>query len=298
MNKKIDRRTSGLDGKVAIITGSNRGIGKAIALELGRQGVAIVLNGRNSRRLRLIQREMATKGFIAESFRADVRNPRECRELIEFAVKSFGRIDFVINNAAAFSRGSVEKMAPSNFSCLMETNYCAPAYLCKYAIPHLRKTEGTLIFVNSVSGFYGFPYNVAYAASKMAQAALAQALEIELFDDKIHVGILYVGYTENEEEKTILDEDGSLVYLPQRSNVKLASRESVAKVVSNMILRRKRKKTLSFLGHFAEISSRYFPRFARRFLIWKRDAIRQHYTLTGGSRVTSLRSSKVPGSLV
>jgi len=119
----------------------------------------------------------------------------------------------------------------------------------------------------------------------MAQTALAQALEIELLDDEIHVGILYVGFTENDPDKVILDVDGSRVYLPQRSNVELATRESVAREVRLMLEKRTRKRTLSFLGHFAEITSRYFPGFARRFLIWRRDAVKLHYTLTGGSKV-------------
>ena len=157
MTKKTSSGSNKLDGKIAIITGSNRGIGKAIALELGSQGVRIVLNGRNRRRLESIRKEMLGNGFVASTFRADVRNPDECRELIAFTQHCFGQIDFVINNAAAFSRGSIEEMAPSNLLCLMETNFCAAAYISKYAIPHLRKTRGSLIFINSVGGFLVFP---------------------------------------------------------------------------------------------------------------------------------------------
>ena len=93
-------------------------------------------------------------------------------------------MDLLVNNAAVSSRGSVELMAEKNFKILAETNFMGSAYLGKHAIPHLKKTKGHIIFINSAGGFRGMPYNSAYTASKMAQAGLADALRIELSDYK------------------------------------------------------------------------------------------------------------------
>ena len=85
----------------------------------------------------------------------------------------------MINNAGESSRGTVEKMAISNVKTLIETNYVGAAYLSKYAVPHLKKSKGHIIFINSIGGLRGMPYNSAYTASKSAQAALAEALRID-----------------------------------------------------------------------------------------------------------------------
>ena len=224
-----------LKGKVAIVTGSSQGIGKAIAAELAQKGIKVMLNGRNKERLEATRTELTKNGYNVSSIAADIRDVVQCQTLITATLKHFGKIDVLINNAGDSSRGTVEKMNTSNFKSLMETNYNGGAYMSKYAVPHLKKTKGHIIFINSVGGFRGMPYNSAYTASKMAQAALAEALRIELYDAGIHVGLMYVGFTENDPKKSILDVDGSRIYLPKRNNMRLAKPQSVAKSVLRII---------------------------------------------------------------
>jgi short-subunit dehydrogenase len=97
-------------------------------------------------------------------------------------------------------------------------------------VQYLKKTKGHIIFINSVGGPRGMPYNSAYTPSKMAQTGLAEALRIELHDYGIHVCLAYLGFTENYPKKIILDEDGTGIYLPKRDNVRLAKLHSVAKI--------------------------------------------------------------------
>ena len=157
--------------------------------------------------------------------------------------------------------------------------------MSKYAVPHLKKTKGHIIFINSVGGFRGMPYNSAYTASKMAQAALAEALRIELYDAGIHVGLMYVGFTENDPKKSILDVDGSRIYLPKRINMRLAKPQSVAKSVRRMIEKRNDKSTLTELGMFANFMIRYMPWLSNYILLHNREKIRKQFTEIGGEKV-------------
>ena len=97
-----------LFGKVAIITGSSRGIGKGIALALAKEGVAIVLNGRNQDRLDETQKLLFEETANVVSFCGDVSDEKAAKEMIEFAISSFGRIDILVNNVGVSNRGTIE----------------------------------------------------------------------------------------------------------------------------------------------------------------------------------------------
>ncbi len=129
--------------KVAIVTGSSRGIGKAIALELAQNGVSVVLNGRNQEELYDAEKEFSKNGYEVTAVAADISRPDQCKYLITETLKAYGKIDVLVNNAGESSRGTVENMAISNIKTLIETNYSGAAYLSKYAVPHLKKIRGT-----------------------------------------------------------------------------------------------------------------------------------------------------------
>ncbi len=274
-----------LKNKVAVVSGSSMGIGKAIALELLQQGAKVLLNGRDREKLKSTKKEFAGLGYEVPVVTADIRSPEQCYFLIAETLKSYGRLDILVNNAGLSSRGSVEEMADMNFKLLSETNYTGAAHLSKYAIPYIKETQGNIIFINSAGGFRGMPYNSAYSASKMAQAGLADALRIELSDYGIHVGIAFVGFTKNDPQKAILDVDGSLVYLPKRTNLRLATPESVAQSVRQMIVKRKNSITLTGLGLFANFSIRYLPWFSNWLLMLNRGKIKRNITMIGGEKV-------------
>ena len=275
--------------KVAIITGSSRGIGKAIAMELAQNGASVILNGRDQEELYETEKEFSRNGYHVTAVVADVSCPDHCKYLITETLKAYGKIDILVNNAGESSRGTVENMAISNIKTLIETNYSGAAYLSKYAVPYLKKSEGHIVFINSVGGFRGMPYNSAYTASKMAQAALAEALRIELYDYGIHIGLVYVGFTENNSKKTILDEDGTRIYLPKRDNVKLAKPQSVAKNVLRMIQKRTDRLTLTRLGLLADFMIHYFPKVSDWILLANRKKIKEQFTEIGGKKATDKR---------
>lgn len=273
------------EGKVAVVTGSSMGIGKAIALAFAQIGALVVLNGREKDKLYATEQEFLDMGFPVMAVPADIRFPMQCKYLIHKTIERYGRIDILVNNAGLSSRGSVEDMATKNIKLLIDTNYSGTAYLSKYTIPHLRKTRGHLIFINSVGGFRGMPYNSAYTASKAAQAALAEAMRIELHDSGIHVGVAYVGYTENDPHKKILDTDGHWIYLPKRNNLRLATRESVARKIIKMVRTRSSKIVLTPLGNFTAFMIRYLPNLSEWLLKINRERINREFTAIGGQKV-------------
>tara|TARA_R110000868_G_scaffold86347_7_gene242197 strand:+ start:7452 stop:8336 length:885 start_codon:yes stop_codon:yes gene_type:complete len=270
--------------KVAIVSGSSMGIGKAIAIELASKGVSVLLNGIEAEQLFKTETELRAKGFLVSAVVADIRDPKACKYLVDECIKAYGSLDILINNAGVSSRGSVEHMADGNFSILAETNFMGSAYLSKYAIAHLKATKGHIIFMNSAGGFRGMPYNSAYSSTKVAQAALADALRIELYDYGIHVGVTFVGFTENDPEKKVLDVDGSWVYLPKRKNIKLAKPQDVAKSIALMIVNRTANTTLTRLGLLANFTTRYLPSMSNWILRMKRAEIQKDFTLIGGEK--------------
>lgn len=274
-----------LQGKVALVSGSSMGIGKAIANELASKGAKVVLNGRGSEKLFRTESELRAKGLEVTAFAADIRRPEACKYLVGETIKTYGSLDILVNNAAVSSRGSVEEMADINIEILGETNYQGSAFLSKYAIPYLKKTQGHIIFINSVGGFRGMPFNSAYTASKLAQAGLADALRIELHDDGIHVGVAFVGFTENDPKKAILDVDGTWIYLPKRTNIRLAKPQAVAKSIRRMIVGRKNRITLTGLGLFTNFAIRYLPGLSNWLLLMNREKIKRQFTLIGGEKV-------------
>ncbi|WP_339628566.1 SDR family NAD(P)-dependent oxidoreductase [uncultured Maribacter sp.] len=274
-----------LKNKVVLVTGSSMGIGKAIAWELAKQGAEVMLNGRDDEKLIGTENELLANGCNVKAAIADIRKQDQCRFLIDMVIKKYGRLDILVNNAGVSSRGSIENSADRNFTILSETNFTGAAHLSKYAIPHLKKTKGHVIFINSIAGFRGMPFNSAYSASKMAQAALSEALRIELWDYGVHVGIAFVGFTQNDPNKKILDVDGSLVYLPKRTNMHLATQESVAQSIRKMIEKRTNRITLTGLGNLANFTIRYLPAFSSWLLWLYREKIKSQYTMIGGLKV-------------
>ncbi|MBT8194989.1 MAG: SDR family NAD(P)-dependent oxidoreductase [Bacteroidia bacterium] len=287
--------TQNLNGKVAVITGSSMGVGKAIAQELAACGVKVVLNGRDEQKLNQAAEEIRKAGGTVRICRADIREPNQCQQIINCAIKEYGQLDILVNNAAITSRGSVEEMAAENFKMLMDTNCIGSAYMCKCAIPELAKTKGQLIFISSAAGFRGFPYNSAYTISKLAQIGLADALRVEVYDQGIHVGIAYLSFIKNDPEKMILNVDGSWMYLPERTHVKRVTPKYVAGRVCRMIKKRQGHITISGLTKITSLVSRYMPWFANWYILKNRRKIEREYSHKVGAKVedTAIKSKMV-----
>jgi short-subunit dehydrogenase len=254
-------------GKVAVITGSSRGIGKAIALELAKHGASVVLNGRD--KSRLTETEAEIRQFYPDilSVCCDVSTNAGGKLLINEAMKAFGRIDILINNVGVSMRGNVSALNPDVFRATFESNYMSAVCPTIPALEQLRLTKGSLVFISSLAGIRGLPFISAYCSSKMALRALAESIRIEESDNGIHVGLVYVGITVNDEGKEAVAADGSKILLEPRSGSGVQSKESVADAVLKNILKRKFISVLTFVGKLNYFMQPIVPQIVERIII-------------------------------
>lgn len=248
-----------LSDKVAIITGSSQGIGKAIALALAQKGVKVVLNGRNSDKLAKAKLELYELGYEVLAVKADVGNYSECEYLIEQTLDSYGQIDVLINNAGIAMEGSIANTSPEVFEKVFHTNIIGVLFPTKAALPYLKESKGSVVFTGSIAGYMGLPNYSAYSASKMSLTALVQSLKIELAGTGVHVGINYVGFAENDADKTYFNAKGELKLMPVRKQFKRMSLSVVAEYFVSGIEKRTYKQTLSSIGIFTRFLHQYFP---------------------------------------
>ena len=121
-------------GKVAIVTGSSRGIGKGIAQELLGAGAKVIINGRNEERLRAAKAELKKTSDDVHYFFCDVTNTESAKKLIEFTIKTYGRLDILVNNVGVSSRGNVVDCEPEVFERVMSSNFMGSVIPTIYAL--------------------------------------------------------------------------------------------------------------------------------------------------------------------
>jgi short-subunit dehydrogenase len=254
------------DGKVAVITGSSRGIGKAIAMELAQKGAFIVLNGRDKLRLTQTREELLKITTDIITVCCDVSTTEGGQLLIDEAIRAFGKIDILVNNVGVSMRGKMADLNPEVFRTLFESNIYGTVNATIPAIPHLRKTKGSLVFISSLAGIRGLPFLSAYCSSKMALRAMAESLRIEERQHNLHIGLIYVGYTENDPGKESIAANGSKIALETRRGKGVQSKESVAKAVIRNIEKRKFITVLTTIGKLNAFLQARFPALVERII--------------------------------
>lgn len=181
-----------LDGKVALITGGGRGIGRAIALAFAREGASVAVSSRTETELRSTVEELTSLGAKARSFVADVSAPENT--LVEEVVAAFGRIDILVNNAAISDSRPLVDTSLEDWDRAMNTNLRSVFLLTKAAIGHMiRQKSGKVINVASGSGLRGLPNDAAYAASKAGVIAFTYSVAGEVFDSGVRVNVICPG---------------------------------------------------------------------------------------------------------
>lgn len=248
-----------VENKVVLITGSSKGIGKQTAQRLCEMGAKVMLNGRNEEKLKRTYQEFKDRGHDVDYRSADVTNEVECRQLIDHTVASFGQIDALINNGSATMEDYAEDLHPETFRQVLVSNSWGAALPTLMALPHLKESNGSVIFISSLAGFLGVPGASAYSMGKMSLTALAQSLRIELALTNVHVGVCHVSFTQNDEDKMVLDADGSMKKVAARPAFLQQSQQRVAQSIINMIRYRQRRKTLSGFGKTVGMLMRNFP---------------------------------------
>ncbi|MFO8064866.1 MAG: SDR family oxidoreductase [Spirochaetia bacterium] len=247
-------------GRIVVITGSSKGIGRESARAFARAGAHVILNGRDETRLAALREELIDEGLSADAYAGDVTVAEEAQGLIEYAASVSGGIDVLVNNAGLSMRGSFEETSPEVIESVTRVNVLGAALPTRYALPYLRKSRGSVVFVSSLAGVRGFPGVAVYSSAKMALTALSQSLRAELTGSGVHVGLIWVSFTENDPDKQIYSAAGEPMHV-QRSWK--TSQAEVAAALLRLVARRKDELAMTLQGKLFVLLSRLCPRLVR-----------------------------------
>lgn len=251
---------------MVIITGSSKGIGRSLAIEIGKRGGKVVINARNKDLLDIACASMKDQDFDVSACEGDISQYDDCVEIIEHTLKVYGKLDILVNNAGINAIASLEEIRPDVFKKVMDVNFLGSVYMTQAALPYIRQAKGSILFVGSVAGVHGIGNNAAYCSSKMALTALVESLLMELHQSGVHIGLAYVGFAENSPEKTFLDKDGLVIPEPRRTRIKPEPVEKVAFQLMRMIERREFKSSFTLLGKITAIMNRISPFIVHRII--------------------------------
>jgi len=183
-----------LDGKVAIVTGGSRGIGRAIAIALAGEGATISLAARSRETLREVAELVRRAGGQAEAVVTELADEESIRNLVRVTQERFGRLDILINNAGVTHSAKFDETQTEDLDRCWTINARAPFILCREALPLLRRAEaGFIVNISSVVGVKGYPLQSAYTASKHALRGMTISLAEELRDTNIRVHVVCPG---------------------------------------------------------------------------------------------------------
>lgn len=198
-----------LQGKVAIVTGGNGGIGLAMAQGLADAGAGTAVVGRNPDKLQAAVAGLCQQGHQAKAYAVDVCDEAAVSGLMAQVAGDFGRLDILVNNAGINIRKQVQDLALSEWQAVLNTNLTS-AFLCsRAAYPQLKKRGGKVINIGSMTSIFGASFAPAYSASKGGIVQLTRALATAWATDQIQVNAILPGWIETElTQKARIEVDG------------------------------------------------------------------------------------------
>ena len=188
-----------LEGKTALVTGASKGIGRAIALELGRAGATVVVGYRTG----ADEAEAVAAEIGGRAIQADVSDAASAAALVEAA----GDLDILVNNAGLTRDGLLARMTDDDWHTVIETNLSSVFYTCRaVARPMMKRRAGSIVNVSSVVGLHGNPGQVNYAASKSGIIGLTKSLARELGSRNVRANVVAPGYVQTQLTDVLPDE--------------------------------------------------------------------------------------------
>ncbi len=254
--------------KTIVITGASSGIGEAMARVYAAQGARVVLGARNAQRLEELAAEIRTAGGQAAWCAVDVTDAEQCKALIDTAVATFGGIDVLICNAGISMRALFDDVDLAVLRQLMDVNFWGTVNCCKYALPYVQASHGSIVGISSVAGLHGLPGRTGYSASKYAMTGFLETLRIENLKKGLHVMVACPGFTASNVRFAALTADGSQQGETPRNEAKMMTPEEVARIVARGIRRRKRLCLMEIEGRATHFVKKFAPAFLDRMFYW------------------------------
>jgi 3-oxoacyl-[acyl-carrier protein] reductase len=188
-----------LEGRTALVTGGSRGIGRAIALELGRAGAAVVVGYRSGRE----EAEEVAGEIAGRAVQADVSDPESARSLVEAA----GEIDILVNNAGITRDGLIARMSDQDWREVLETNLSSMFFTCRAAArPMMKRRSGAIVNISSIVGVHGNPGQTNYGAAKAGIIGFTKSLARELGSRGVRANVVAPGYVTTQLTDVLPDE--------------------------------------------------------------------------------------------
>lgn len=190
----------GINNKVALVTASGRGLGKAIALALSRDGAKTVICARNEDRLLKTRDEIAAEtGGEVRAMAADMTDPKDIRALVEFTVREFGTVDILVCNAGGPPSGPADKFGPEDYQKALDLNLMSTIRLCLEAVPHMKQRKwGRIITLTSVSAKQPIDNLILSNTARAGVLGFSKSLSNQLAPFGITVNSVCPGYTKTE----------------------------------------------------------------------------------------------------
>ena len=212
-----------LDGKIALVTGGSRGIGKAIALELGRAGANVVLSYRTGRD----EAQQVAAEIAGRAVEADVSDAASAKALVEEA----GDLDILVNNAGLTRDGVLARMSDDGWRAVIDTNLSSVFYTCRAAArPMMKRRAGAIVNVSSIVGVHGNWGQTNYAASKAGIIGFTKSLARELGSRNVRANVVAPGYVRTRLTE-VLPEEATRTMLDATPLGRLGDPEDVAGAV-------------------------------------------------------------------
>ncbi len=253
------------ENKVALISGASRGVGYATARALGARGARVVITARGGRRLEESRKKLEEQGIEAVSVTGNVGDWMDAERMVKTALDRFGRLDILVNNAGVSMRGKFQELSQEVCGQTITTNLLGSIYLTRAAMDPILEARGHVVFISSIAGLFGLPGASTYCASKGALTGLCESLRLELLPQGVHVGVVYLGFTEHDPEKRILSADGTPVPPDRPAH---HTQDFAASLIVKMIEKRKRRLIMTPVGTLGWLIYRLSPGLVEKVILW------------------------------
>jgi short-subunit dehydrogenase len=269
----MDKKT--LAGKVSLVTGASRGIGRATALALAKKGSRVALVARNLEKLNEVAEEVRALHGEAIVFPADVSDQNQINQVVKQTANAWGRLDILVLNAGEYVRSSIRELSLEKLQRSMEVNYYSGVYFVMTALPlMLNQKNGHIVFITSMDARKGLPLDAPYVSAKAALTGFAEVLRQELYGSGVYVTTVLPGRVDTQ-----MIENLSVPWISKKIKP-----EVVAEAVISAVLNRHVEVMLPFQVKLLYYVNVFWPRLA--------DWMVRNYRLQGWEEV----SEKKPGS--
>jgi NAD(P)-dependent dehydrogenase (short-subunit alcohol dehydrogenase family) len=260
-----------LEHHVVVITGASSGIGRETALEFGQRGARVVVAARNEAALQTLAEEIGRVGGEALPVMTDVSDFAQVSTLASRAAERFGRIDTWVNNAAVSTYGTVEQMDAAELHRVVEVNLMGEIYGMKAALPHVRRSGGSIINVSSALGERAIPLQAAYCAAKHGIVGFGEALRLELKAERSPVRVVDV--LPSSINTPLFSHARSKIGVKPKPVGRIYEPSVVAEAIVAAAKRPVRQVYAGFAGRLLSLGQRISPRITDWYLSGPGDAV-------------------------